>query len=265
VGTGLWEFFPVIYSPVSVFCVPIWAPILTFCTFAALSRAQNDPLTISRAFTALATLTLVLQPLATIIVSLPVIAGAIISSQRVQDFLNAKEYNHSDNNTKPLPDEGLNSPMMDKMNAGKDHDKQNIAVVHGKFSWSNDTEHTIDIVNLNIRRQQLTMVLGPVGCGKSTLLKLLLGELSSFEGFIHTNYSGVAFCDQTPWVPNETIREVIIGGGDIDENWYDTVLAACSLNQDISNWPSGDKTSVGTKGISISGGQKHRIVGVIQF
>ncbi|RFU80509.1 abc transporter [Trichoderma arundinaceum] len=138
---------------------------------------------------------------------------------------------------------------------------------------SQEKPPVIDInPRLDIHRRTLTLVLGPVGCGKSTLLKALLGELSTFDGSIKTQFSGaVTFCDQTPWLPNETVREIICGKSahetslagekqmaeDID--WYHCVVDACALERDMEIWPRGDQTPVGSKGISMSGGQKQRL------
>lgn len=172
-----------------------------------------------------------------------------------------------------------------------------IASIHGKFCWhkdgspaaqvgnevdlngSNDDEQDnavtpiIDISpRLDIPRRALTLILGPVGCGKSTLLKAFLGELSGFDGTIKTQYSGaVTYCDQNPWLPNETVREIICGNPATDEQnsekdkaadddeWYHVVVRACELERDMQIWPHGDKTPVGSKGISMSGGQKQRL------
>ena len=132
---------------------------------------------------------------------------------------------------------------------------------------------------LHFPRHALSLILGPVGCGKSTLLKALLGELSEFRGTIGSvDLATVAYCDQTPWLQNETIRRIITGvsdndqtttkqatGIDADENWYRAVIKACELEQDVAIWPEGDQTIAGSKGISLSGGQKQRIVGVLFF
>jgi ATP-binding cassette, subfamily C (CFTR/MRP), member 1 len=135
-----------------------------------------------------------------------------------------------------------------------------IASVSGTFSWKDDAANVLDIDNWKVNRGAFSLVLGPVGCGKSTMLKVLLGELSSFKGKILTSYSGVSYCSQTPWLPNETVRTVITGTAAFDEAWYSTVLRACALEPDLQAWPSGDGTLAGTKGISMSGGQKQRLV-----
>lgn len=139
-------------------------------------------------------------------------------------------------------------------------DENTIASVQGKYRWTAEAEPVIDIAEFNVPRHKFTVVLGPVGCGKSTLLKSLLGELSSFEGTIRTAYSGVAYCDQAPWIPNDTVRNVILGGGELDEFWYRRVTKAAELDHDFTTWPRGDETLTASKGLAMSGGQKQRLV-----
>ncbi|KAF6819357.1 ABC multidrug transporter [Colletotrichum sojae] len=256
-------------------CTPIWSPILTFATFAGIAARNDDVLTISKAFTASSVLILVNQPLSGIVMSLPALATAVTSFQRIQDFLNGKE--RLDNRVTPgdgkrsveVPDgKGASkeaAPDMELSEIHKDISTGNslakgiVASVKGTFSWSDDAKPVIVIDGWNVRRRAFTLVLGPVGCGKSTLIKALLGELSDFKGTVRINASGVVYCGQSAWIPNETVRDIVTGHGAFDEPWYKTVLAACALEQDIASWPKGDLTVAGTRGISMSGGQKHRL------
>jgi ABC-type transport system involved in cytochrome bd biosynthesis fused ATPase/permease subunit len=135
-----------------------------------------------------------------------------------------------------------------------------MAHLHGKYPCLEDTVPIIDIDQWDIPRGKLSMVLGPVGCGKSLLLKALLGELDSFEGTVWVNSAGMAYCDQSPWIPNDTVRNIILGPCDWDEVWYRKVIKACALEQDIATWPEGENTTAGSQGISMSGGQKQRLV-----
>ncbi|KAJ3955412.1 hypothetical protein N0V92_008076 [Colletotrichum tropicale] len=264
-------------SMMLMICTPIWSPILTLGTFAGMASGSDDILTISKAFTALSILTLVNQPLAGIIMALPITATAVTSFQRIQDFLNGKEradtrvVTVSENRSKSLvtaeTSMRVSTPIQDielsevcKSETCSESLPENVvASVKGSFSWSDDAKPVIDIESWSIRRRAFTLVLGPVGCGKSTLLKALLGELSSFRGNIRTNFSGATYCGQSAWIPNATVRDIVIGHGALDESWYRRVIAACALEQDIASWPNGDRTIAGTKGISMSGGQKHRL------
>ncbi|KAI8257462.1 ABC transporter [Colletotrichum sp. SAR 10_77] len=228
-------------------------------------------------FTAISILTLVNQPLAGIIMALPITATAVTSFQRIQDFLNGKERADSrvvmisEKRSKSLvtPETSMRvstaiqdielSEVCESEACSKSLPQDIVASVKGSFSWSDDAKPVIDIESWSIRRRAFTLVLGPVGCGKSTLLKALLGELSSFRGTIRTNFSGATYCGQSAWIPNATMRDIVVGHGAFDESWYRRVIAACALEQDIASWPNGDRTVAGTKGISMSGGQKHRL------
>jgi ATP-binding cassette subfamily C (CFTR/MRP) protein 1 len=72
----------------------------------------------------------------------------------------------------------------------------------------------------------------------------------------------MAYCSQSPWLQSGTIRAAIIGNVDdklVDEAWYHTVLETCALTYDISKFRLGDQTLIGSRGITLSGGQKHRV------
>jgi ATP-binding cassette subfamily C (CFTR/MRP) protein 1 len=70
----------------------------------------------------------------------------------------------------------------------------------------------------------------------------------------------IAYCAQTPWLVNKTIQENILGSSLFDGQWYARVLKAAALLDDLKSYPIGDRTVVGSKGITLSGGQKQRIV-----
>jgi ABC-type bacteriocin/lantibiotic exporter with double-glycine peptidase domain len=134
------------------------------------------------------------------------------------------------------------------------------------FGWTPLNEAQNIKVNTTIPTGSLTIIVGPVGCGKSTFLKALLGETQSLEGIVSLSSSDIAFCDQTPWMINGTIRENIIAETrQFDEAWYTTVINACVLLQDIQQYPLGDATMVGSKGVKLSGGQKQRVVSFVTY
>ncbi|OBT89356.1 hypothetical protein VE02_01426 [Pseudogymnoascus sp. 03VT05] len=104
------------------------------------------------------------------------------------------------------------------------------------------------------------MIIGPVGSGKSTLIQALLGETVTHKGFITMgSIDSIAFCAQTPWLVNKSIQKNILGTSLFNGPWYRKVLTACALFEDLKNYPAGDRTLVGSKGITLSGGQKQRI------
>jgi ABC-type bacteriocin/lantibiotic exporter with double-glycine peptidase domain len=107
--------------------------------------------------------------------------------------------------------------------------------------------------------QGIIAITGPSGCGKSTLLRELLAfEASQFSSLFPS--SDIAYCSQTPWVFEGTIRDNITGQSGLDSTWYQSVIRSCELNVDLDSMPKGDATDVGSEGSKLSGGQKQRIV-----
>lgn len=102
------------------------------------------------------------------------------------------------------------------------------------------------------------MIAGPIGSGKSTLLKAILGEVP-FAGEISVSSHRIGYCAQTPWLLNGTIRQNVLGltdNQDIDETWHRTVMHACALDEDVSLLDGGDQTTIGSRGLNLSGGQR---------
>jgi ABC-type bacteriocin/lantibiotic exporter with double-glycine peptidase domain len=106
------------------------------------------------------------------------------------------------------------------------------------------------------------MFIGPVGCGKSSLLRCILGEIPLASGAATASSETIAYCDQTPWLQNTTIRNNIVAQSEYSPSWYREVLHTCALDEDIVQLSAGDQTQVGTGGCNLSGGQRQRVVGI---
>jgi ABC-type transport system involved in cytochrome bd biosynthesis fused ATPase/permease subunit len=117
-------------------------------------------------------------------------------------------------------------------------------------------------VSVRFRTGSLTMMIGRVGCGKSAFLKAILGEASHCDGYVTMaqGVGSIAYCGQAPWLRNTSIRDNIIGYGSFDALWYDKVIKACALVEELYHFPKGDLTFVGSGGSKLSGGQRHRVV-----
>jgi ATP-binding cassette subfamily C (CFTR/MRP) protein 1 len=64
----------------------------------------------------------------------------------------------------------------------------------------------------------------------------------------------VAYVPQVPWIKNATLLDNILFGKKYDEEWFQQVIRACSLEQDLAVLPQGEHTEIGEKGITLSGG-----------
>lgn len=271
-------------SPGSVaYVTQVFAPILTFAVFSLLAKKNggNTTLDTARVFTSLSLFALLAEPLGSLIMALVTFTGSVGCFTRIQDFL-AKEI-RIDSRKKPidllvddLSGSSKPSSFAEKVSFGSQTSAHSmlppkdgshsffvrdaITVQDGCFGWDPEKAPLLKSVTINVPRQKFTIVVGPVGCGKSTLLKALLGEVPTMGGTVQISSMNVAYCDQTPWHMNETIRQSIIAVSNFDEKWYATIIQACALEEDLKQLPRGDQTIIGSKGIALSGGQSQRIV-----
>ena len=86
----------------------------------------------------------------------------------------------------------------------------------------------------------------------------MLGELAPLEGSCRTT-GKIAYASQEPWIFAGTICQNILCGLDYDEERYDQVIRASALQWDLHLLPQGDATTVGERGVQLSGGQKARV------
>lgn len=93
---------------------------------------------------------------------------------------------------------------------------------------------------------------------QSSFLKLILGELRASSGQV-TVYGTVSYASQEPWLFTGSVRSNILFGEPYDEEKYKKVTKACALVIDFEQLPHGDKTLVGERGTSLSGGQCARV------
>lgn len=139
---------------------------------------------------------------------------------------------------------------------------EKIQLLTGKsFAWSHEANPFLKDASVTIQLGGINAVTGPTAGGKSALLQSLLGEMvedppSPSQRLART----IAYCSQNPWLENCTIRESVLGGSEYDDVFYKKVLWACALRDDINQLDKKDETMVGSRGLNLSGGQKHRIV-----
>ena len=57
----------------------------------------------------------------------------------------------------------------------------------------------------------------------------------------------MAYVPQQAWIQNATLRDNIVFGLDFNQDWYDKVVEACALQQDLDMLPAGDLTEIGEK------------------
>lgn len=220
----------------------------------AILFSGGNRLSISEAFTSLSIMGLIYGPMMALSHELPFAIGAIPCFDRMQEFLElCSTYEgevslrgastEATGSTALIP--GLEEPLF--------------AITEGNVTVKSKDEPLIAHANLKILPGSFNVVAGKVAAGKSVLLRALMGQLQ-ISGDARVRTSNIAYCAQTPWIITGTAKENIIGESEKDEIWYRTVVTACGLDRDFDDFSQGDAVPVGSKGISLSGGQKSRIV-----
>ncbi|KAJ0103969.1 hypothetical protein J7T55_010986 [Diaporthe amygdali] len=225
-------------------------PLATFATFVIVSKTTGQPLNMESAYTSLSLIYLLSNPMVVVFRTIPFVSAALACFSRVQNYLlleSCTDYRL------PLSERDHNSSQND----GKGDTL--VAISGASFGCVPGKPDILKDITVNIRRSCFTFVIGPVGSGKSTLMRAILGEVPLRAGFIHADPGNIAFVGQQPWIQNLTIRQNILGSASYDAEWYDKVVYACGLEQDIGELPDGDATKAGSAGFSLSGGQKQRL------
>ncbi|KAL4738137.1 P-loop containing nucleoside triphosphate hydrolase protein [Aspergillus similis] len=225
---------------------PVLAAIVAFIVYF---KTQNN-LGPASVFSSLALFNQLRMPLMFVPFTLAMIADALQSIDRIEEFLEAEDC--------PVEEASPKSAHI---------------LIHMKdasFTWEQSTppepnERLPDTppfsmhgLHLHIEGAELIGIIGTVGSGKSSLLSAIAGEMRRTAGEC-TTQGRRALCAQVPWIQSTTIRENITFGQEFDQVKYDAIIDACALKPDLRILPHGSFTEIGERGINLSGGQKHRV------
>ena len=170
-------------------------------------------------------------------------AEAKTSVKRIEEFLLLEENNATPQITSVAESEKNGTVKLNQVSA----------------SWvPNPIVSTLLDLNVDIKPGTLCCVVGPVGAGKSSFLQLLLKELPQNSGKVDVTGS-ISYASQEPWLFVASVRNNILFGQPFVKNRYKDVVHVCALETDFEQFPHGDKSLVGERGASLSGGQRARV------
>ncbi|TLD08849.1 uncharacterized protein PgNI_07785 [Pyricularia grisea] len=246
------------------------APLVLTLYALGVNNNNGTLLTASRAFTTLALIEIVAVPMGLLLQALPSITSSLACLDRIQAFLlsKARVDHRRQLQTAHMNEKLKNDVTMDISTVDEAPDLM-VSFKNASFSYATGEKgasFTLSQISMDLPRGSITIVAGPVGSGKSTLLKAILGELELVAGEVHVNPGPIGFCDQNPWISNGTIRQCIKGNSEYDKELYEDVVHTCALDQDMMRWGeegsgsgSGSDMNVGSRGMALSEGQKHRL------
>uniref|UniRef100_A0A5B6Z2Q6 ABC-type xenobiotic transporter n=1 Tax=Davidia involucrata TaxID=16924 RepID=A0A5B6Z2Q6_DAVIN len=218
---------------------PTLVSVITFGVCIAL----KTPLTPGIVFSALATIRVLGEPIYNLPELISMIAQTKVSLDRIQKFITEED--------------------LEMQIANKSLEASDIAIEieAGEYTWEiNSRKPTIQITEkMEIRKGYKVAICGSVGSGKSSLLCGILGEISRMSGAGFKVYGSKAYVPQSAWIQTGTVRDNVLFGNRMNEQFYEAVLDGCALNRDVMMWANGDLSLVGERGMKLSGGQKQRI------
>lgn len=178
------------------------------------------------------------------------------SIKRIKEFL---MHDENCNETIKSP----NDIVMDRSSANglvkQQGEKPGVHLKSVSVKWLESLpDNCLEDISLEVRTPDHLAIVGTVGSGKSTLLQVILGELPTIEGTVTVSDS-MSYASQEPWIFGASVRQNILFGQEYNKEKYKEVVKVCALERDLSLFSYGDRTLVGERGVTLSGGQKARI------
>lgn len=140
------------------------------------------------------------------------------------------------------------------------------------FGFQDSERKIIDGISMKIAGGQTVAVVGKVGSGKTWLINMLPRLVDPTGGRILLDghdlrefrledlRKAVGYVPQEPILFSDTVRNNIrFGRNEISDAVMEWAIEVSQLKDEIARFPQGMDTAIGTRGMSISGGQKQRL------
>ncbi len=147
-----------------------------------------------------------------------------------------------------------------------------VSIRNLSFTYPGQSQATLKNISFDIRPGQTIGILGQVGSGKTTLVNCINRHLEIAPGCIYIDRhdithlsrkdlrSAVRTITQEPFLFSDTIANNIrFSAGNQEYQPVDDVLYQSDMLDEVQQFPEGEQTLVGEKGILLSGGQKQRL------
>eukprot|EP00986_Skeletonema_menzelii_P001791 scaffold489_cov80-Skeletonema_menzelii.AAC.3 len=242
---------------------PVLASFVTFVTY--VSVGEENIMTASVVFTLTMLFNMLKFPINQAGQLLSKAALGVQAIHRISRFMARETKEHSISERQVLDESDENKDIVLEIKDGTFHLGGGLPIPPANQADNEVTDTTMSFtlsgINFRLGRGEVLAVVGPIASGKSTLIQGLLGDVQSSKKTSISMASGsnLSYAAQTPFILSTTVRENITFGSPFDRDRYDRVLDACCLRPDLKQWPAGDLTEIGERGVTMSGGQKQRV------
>ena len=141
------------------------------------------------------------------------------------------------------------------------------------YKYSDSNNHTLENINLTIKKNDIIGIYGPSGSGKTTLVNIIIGLLYPDSGVVEVDgkdinnfllewRDNIAYVTQSFKPRDVSIEENIAFGMkdmNLDENRMKEALRIAQIENSIKSLPQKQKTIITENATNISGGQNQRI------
>jgi len=140
------------------------------------------------------------------------------------------------------------------------------------FRFPGSERNIIDNVSLRINAGKTVALVGKVGSGKSWLVNMIPRLVDPTRGAVKLDGRNlkeyrieelrriIGYVPQEPVLFTDTVRNnILFGQRDITDDVLEWAVEVSQLKGEIESFPKGIETQIGTRGMSISGGQKQRL------
>jgi len=154
-------------------------------------------------------------------------------------------------------------------NPFKDQVTNAITLKNINFSYA--STRVLHDINMHIPHGKTVALIGHSGSGKTTLAHLILGLYAPESGSIYIDNvpveqigldvvrSHVALVLQSPKMFNDTLRQNLTLGRNIDDSTIEQALKIAQLSTLVSKLPEALETMIGKDGVRLSGGERQRV------
>uniref|UniRef100_A0A6G1SLE4 ABC-type glutathione-S-conjugate transporter n=1 Tax=Aceria tosichella TaxID=561515 RepID=A0A6G1SLE4_9ACAR len=233
-------------------CCPFVVACVTFAVYVSVDSA--NVLDAEKAFVSISLFNLLKFPLSMLPSLITSFVLTMVSSRRLSKFLNSDE--------------------LVEYVTRNDDPNQAITIENATMAWTANSSEINGLdgkpgtgpqailrnVSMQVKKGSFVAIVGQVASGKSSLISSILGEMYRISGRLNISGSlNLAYVPQRAFIQNMSVKDNILFGSECNQERYNRVLAACSLQADLETLPGGDQAEIGEKGINLSGGQKQRV------